>query len=112
MTETTGSGTGTTVYPKKRVPVSLIVLAITFVGITSSAFAGLGVRYTSPARALDEHVVQFAAHVKDYEVYVSRQDATAELVDAQTRLTCLRTGADTLIMLNLTAFCDEKGIRR
>lgn len=95
-----------------------------FVGILSvvgGTLTLLNFQLMTPADALEAnftadstHVIQFEHHVDDFTAYldgeaekdVSRAQRT-ELMEAQTRLTCLRTGRDTLALAGLIQTCDS-----
>lgn len=79
----------------------------------------LGFNWTTPAQALDEHVVHFDEHVTVFEKFLANdtlkqvsRDVRTLMVEAQTRLMCLKTDLDDLALLGILAVCDSLGVRR
>ena len=80
---------------------------LTLLGI---ALAALGLSVQTPSATFEAHLEDFDNHLEQYTEIVEGGEAIRELVEAQTRLTCLKTGADTLVMLNLTSMCIQLGV--
>lgn len=92
---------------------------VALLSISGAALLAFGFRYESPAEALNSHIVNFEIHVENFEDFLdlesdrqSDHDQRTVMVEAQTRLACLRTGQDTLIMLGMVQVCDSLGVRR
>lgn len=102
----------------------LVVLAI--LGAVGGGLLAFGFRMETPAEVQEQHVEEFHEHLNDFQTHVENfdtfiirdimKDASREqrtlMVEAQTKLTCLTTGADTLVMLGLQDVCTDLGIDR
>ncbi len=107
-----------------------ILTGIALVGAIAGGWVAIGGRIDTPADVSGEHEVEFHDHVETFEGHVAHIDTFIAqyeegeqskavsrtqrtlMVEAQTKLTCLTTGADTLAMLSLIAVCAELGVPR
>lgn len=69
----------------------------------------------TPAGALEEHIEVFMLHDSIFHAHL-RQDSVSRnqstrMIEVQTRLMCIRTGQDTLVMLGVAQACDSLGVR-
>ncbi len=96
------------IRPKAR----SLLEAFAFLGILGTAMATMSFSLNTPAEALEEHIVEFDEHKADDVRFRASQANTTVMVEAQTRLMCLRTGVDTLAMLGVVSTCDSLGVPR
>lgn len=97
--------------------------------VVGGGWVAIGGRLETPADVanarqaeFEEHVEgAFPAHVEDFETHVAVIDTflirdaqrdmnraqRTELMAVQTRLTCMRTGRDTLVLLGIVEVCDS-----
>ncbi|KKN88080.1 hypothetical protein LCGC14_0251520 [marine sediment metagenome] len=109
-----------------KVTVQGVIGAVVLVGIIGGGFLAFGFELDTPADHIEEfdvHVDSFDDHVDNFEgfqeVYIENEeekeesrDRRTQMVEAQAKLTCLRTGVDTLVMLDMIDVCDELGVLR
>lgn len=118
----TSNGRGHTV----KITVQSIIKVVILAGMIGGGLLAFGFRLDTPA----DHVEEFIEHTNDFNDHLDNfeefQDAFVEaeaeeeahrvrqtqVVEAQTKLTCLRTGADTLLLLNLIGVCSDLGVPR
>lgn len=99
-------------------------------GAILASLLAFGFRLETPAGVAAEHIEEFHNHTATFEGHVAHIDTfvaqyeASELtkavsraqrtlmVEAQTKLTCLTIGADTLVMLDLISVCDDLGVER
>ncbi len=105
-----------------------ILTGIALVGAIAGGWVAIGGRINTPAEVSEEHEVEFHNHVETFEGHVAHIDTFVAqyevgeqikavsrtqrtlMIEAQVKLTCLTTGADTLAMLSLITICDELGV--
>lgn len=114
---------------KKNGWITKILSVSALLAVLGGAWVAIGGRIETPAdvdaahlEAFDSHVdAEFPSHVEDFETHVAvidtflmrdiERDATrtarTQLMEVQTRLTCMRTGRDTLALLGITQVCDS-----
>ncbi len=101
---------------------------IALVGAIAGGWVAIGGRIDTPADVSEAHEADFHNHIETFEGHVAHIDTfvaqyeegerTKEvsraqrtlMIEAQVKLTCLTTGADTLAMLSLLPICDELGV--
>ncbi len=89
--------------------------------VMGGGWVALGGRLATPGGVAAEHVEEYMGHVEDFETHVAvidtflardmERDASrarrALLMETQTRLSCIGTSRDTLILVGLVAICDS-----
>ncbi len=109
-----------------KITVQGAIGAMVLAGMIGGGLLAFGFKVDTPA----DHIGEFHDHTETFEGHVAHfvefQDAyvineankeasrsqRTEMVEAQVKLTCLRTGADTLVMLDMMDFCIELGVPR
>lgn len=88
-----------------------IAAVVTIMGGILTAF---NFRLMTPAEALEEHIVDFqhhdslfVAHVTDDAGKQESRDQRTQLIEAQTRLTCIESDPDDLALAGLGPVCDS-----
>ena len=109
-----------------KLTVQNVLSGVALATVLGGGFLAVGFRMQTPADVQEAHVQEFHDHLDDFEQHVANFDtfivldiardvnrsARTRMVEAQVKLTCLRTGADTLVMLDLIDTCEELGIPR
>ncbi|MEK0324159.1 MAG: hypothetical protein QQN63_00510 [Nitrosopumilus sp.] len=111
-----------------KITVGSVLAGLAIVGAVAGGWVAIGGRIDTPAEVSGEHVREFHDHVETFEGHVAHIDTflaqyeAAEvvkavsraqrtlMVEAQTKITCLTIGADTLAMLSLISICDDLGV--
>lgn len=89
------------------------------IALLGTLVLALGFNWTTPAGALEAHVEEFDSHVEVFEQFLAldtlkqvSRDVRTLMVEAQTRLMCLKTDLDDLALLGILTVCDSLGVRR
>ena len=111
-----------------KVTVGNVVSGLAIIGIVAGGWVAIGGRIDTPAEVSEAHVQDFHDHTEDFEGHVAHIDTFIAqyeefeaakvisrvqrtlMVEAQMKLTCLKTGSDTIAMLSLTSICDDLGV--
>lgn len=111
---------------RPKLTIQNILAAVALAAIVGGGFLAVGFRMETPADVQATHVEEFHDHLNDFDQHVTNFDTfivrdiakdvgrmqRTQMVEAQVKLTCLRTGADTLVMLDLMDTCEELGVPR
>ena len=111
---------------RPKLTIQNVLASVALAALIGGGFVAIGFRMETPAEVQGAHVEEFHDHLDDFEQHVSNFDtfivrdiakdenraARTQMVEAQVKLTCLRTGADTLVMLDLMDTCGELGVPR
>lgn len=109
-----------------KITVQGVIGAVVLMGMIGGGFLAFGFQVDTPADHIEDfhdHTLNFEGHVAHFEEFqdlyteneASKDESRAkrtQMVEAQAKLTCLRTGADTLVMLDMIDVCDELGVPR
>ncbi len=111
---------------RPKLTIQNVLGAVALAAAIGGGFLAVGFRMETPADVQEAHVEEFHDHLDDFEQHVANFDtfivldvardvsraSRTRMVEAQVKLTCLRTGADTLVMLDLIDTCDALGVPR
>ena len=122
-----------------KVTAASFLTGVAVIGVVAGGWVAIGGRLDTPADVLEDHVeesnaimiemeVELHDHTADFEGHVAHIDSFVAqyevsetskivsrarrtlMVEAQTKLTCLATGSDTIAMLGLTSICGDLGV--